>query len=241
MLTHALLLSLLAFQPQAPTPTATPKPATSTPAAPAAPAPKAAEPEKKPDAPKDEKPKEDKKEEKVDPYVLGFKMKDVDGKEQDLSQYKGKVVLMVNVASRCGYTPQYKGLEELYQSKKGKGFVILAFPANNFAGQEPGSDSEIKEFCTGEKSEYKVTFPIFSKVSVKGKDQCDLYKKLAAQPAPVGGDPKWNFHKFLVDRNGNVVARFDSKVDPKDADLARKIDELLGAEKKDDKKPETKK
>jgi len=213
MLTPSLILALCAWQPDAPKPNV---PAPSSPATPATPA----EPEKK-DA-------------KIDPYVLGFKMQDIDGKEQDLSQYKGKVVMIVNVASRCGYTPQYKGLQELYELKKDKGFVILAFPANDFAGQEPGKDSEIKEFCTGT---YKVTFPLFAKVAVKGKDQCELYKKLAAQPKPIGGDPKWNFQKFLVDKQGNVVARYEPKAEPKDGDITKKIDELLAAvePKKDEK------
>lgn len=207
MLTPTILFALAVWQPEAPKPES-PKPAAPAPAAPTKPA----EPEKK--------------EEKVDPYVLGFKMQDIDGKEQDLAQYKGKVVMIVNVASRCGYTPQYKGLQELYDAKKDKGFVILAFPANDFASQEPGKDSEIKDFCT---STYKVTFPMFAKVSVKGKDQCELYKKLAAQPKPVGGDPKWNFQKFLVDKQGNVVARYDPKAEPKDIDITKKIDELLAA------------
>lgn len=188
----------------------------------------AAQPAPKPDpkpqpAPAATQPKSD---QKADAQVLGFKMKDIDGKEQDLAQYKGKVVLMVNVASKCGYTKQYAGLESLYESRKDKGLVVLGFPANNFGGQEPGTEKEIKEFCTGT---YKVTFPMFSKISVKGDDQCALYKKLASQPAPVGGEPKWNFTKFLIDRSGNVVARFDSKVDPQSEELTKKIDELLAA------------
>ncbi|MEK6701741.1 MAG: redoxin family protein [Planctomycetota bacterium] len=172
----------------------------------------------------------------VSPYVLGFKMKDIDGKEQDLAQYKGKVIMIVNVASQCGNTPQYDNLEKLYQEKKDKGFVILAFPANNFREQEPGTDSEIKAFCTSGK--YHITFPLFSKVSVtdKDKDQCDLYKTIASQPKPIGGNPEWNFQKFLVDRNGNVVSRFDPKTDPMNAAVTRKIDELLAA-KAGDAKP----
>ncbi len=161
---------------------------------------------------------------KVDAYVLGFKMNDIDGNEKNLEDFKGSVVLMVNVASKCGYTSQYKGLEKLYQDKKDKGLVILGFPANNFGNQEPGTDADIKKFCT---SEYNVTFPMFAKISVKGDDQHPLYKKLAAQPAPIGGDPKWNFTKFLVDRKGNVVARFDTRTAPDDAELNRQIDELL--------------
>jgi glutathione peroxidase len=161
---------------------------------------------------------------KVDAYVLGFKMNDIDGNEKNLEDFKGSVILMVNVASKCGYTTQYKGLEKLYQDKKDKGLVILGFPANNFGNQEPGTEADIKKFCT---SEYNVTFPMFAKISVKGDDQHPLYKKLAAQSAPIGGDPKWNFTKFLVDRNGNVVARFDTRTSPDDTELNRQIDELL--------------
>jgi glutathione peroxidase len=163
---------------------------------------------------------------KTDAYVLGFKMKDIDGKEVDLAQYKGQVILIVNVASKCGYTPQYAALEKLYKDKKAKGFVILGFPANNFGEQEPGTDAEIKTFCT---SKYNVTFPMFSKISVRGDDQHPLYQKLASQPKPIGGDgiPEWNFTKFLVDKKGNVVERFTSKVKPDDPTLVRRIDEQL--------------
>ena len=184
-------------------------------------------PETKPEAKPENKPAEQpasKPAEKVDPYVLGFKMKDIDGNDKNLEDFKGSVVLMVNVASKCGYTSQYKGLEKLYQDRKDKGLVIIGFPANNFGNQEPGTEADIKKFCT---SEYSVTFPMFSKISVKGDDQHPLYKKLAAQPAPVGGDPKWNFTKFLVDRSGNVVARFDTRTAPNDTELNRQIDDLL--------------
>lgn len=182
-------------------------------------------------APADAKPGDDSKATdapKVDPYVLGFTMKDIDGSDKNLADFKGSVVMMVNVASQCGFTNQYKGLEALYQNMKSDGLVIVGFPANNFGGQEPGTDKDIKEFCT---SKYSVTFPMFSKVSVKGDDICPLYKKLTTQPAPLGGDVGWNFTKFLVDRNGNVVARFDSRVKPEDTELLRKIDELLAAAK----------
>jgi glutathione peroxidase len=163
-------------------------------------------------------------------YVLGFKMKRIDGKEEDLSIYKGKVVIIVNVASRCGFTGQYKALEQLYKDHKDEGLVILGFPANNFREQEPGSNSEIAEFC---KSTYDVNFPMFEKISVKGDDQHPLYKKLAGQPAPIGGDPKWNFTKFVVNKEGKVVARFDAKGDGKTRDalepgLVKKVEELLG-------------
>lgn len=162
----------------------------------------------------------------ANPYVLGYTMKDIDGKDVDLSQYKGKVILFVNVASKCGYTPQYLGLEKLYKEKAAKGFVILGFPANNFGEQEPGSDAEIKSFCS---SKYNVTFPMFSKISVRGEDAHPLYKQIAAQPKPIGGDPQWNFTKYLIDKNGNVVGRFDPKVKPDDATMNRRIDELLGS------------
>ena len=165
---------------------------------------------------------------KEDSYVLGFTMKSLDGKDVDLASFKGKVVLMVNVASKCGLTPQYEGLQKLYADKKDKGFVILGFPANNFGSQEPGTDKEISEFCT---SKYNVTFPMFSKISVKGDDTHPLYKKLIGQPAPIGGEPKWNFTKFLVDRTGHVVARFEPKTKPDDAAVIAKIDELVAAGK----------
>jgi glutathione peroxidase len=161
-------------------------------------------------------------------YVLDRTMKLIDGKEQDLAAYKGKVVVLVNVASKCGYTAQYQGLEKLYQDKKDQGLVILAFPANNFGGQEPGTNDEVAKFC---KDKFGVSFPMFEKISVKGPDQHELYKKLAAQPAPVGGDPKWNFTKFVVDRTGHVVARYDAKAKggTLEPEMVAKIDELLGA------------
>lgn len=169
----------------------------------------------------DKKAAEEKPAEKPDPFVLRYVMKDIDGSDQNLEQYKGKVVLIVNVASECGFTPQYKGLQALYESRKDKGLVILGFPANNFGSQEPGKNEEIKAFCT---SKYAVTFPMFSKVSVKGEDAEPLFKQLAAN----AGAPTWNFNKYLVDRTGNVVQRFAERVKPDDATLVGKIDELLG-------------
>jgi glutathione peroxidase len=160
-------------------------------------------------------------------YVLGHAMKLIDGTDQDLGAYKGKVVVFVNVASKCGYTPQYEGLEKLYREKKDSGLVILGFPANNFGGQEPGTNAEVAEFC---KSSYGVTFPMFEKISVKGEDQHPLYRQLAAQPEPIGGDPKWNFTKFVADKSGRVAARFDSKAKPDDKDFIARIDELLAQE-----------
>lgn len=158
--------------------------------------------------------------------ALAFTMKDIDGKDQDLRQYYGDVVLMVNVASKCGYTPQYKGLEKLYEDKKDKGFVILGFPANNFGRQEPGSDTQIKDFCT---KNYNVTFPLFSKVSVKGDDCCPLYQYLTDKKAghKHGGDVKWNFSKFLVNRKGEIIARFDSATEPDAKKLLKAIDKAL--------------
>jgi glutathione peroxidase len=158
--------------------------------------------------------------------VYAFTMKSIDGKDVPLSEFKGKVLLFVNVASQCGYTPQYKDLEALYRTYKDRGLVILGFPANNFGRQEPGTDAEIKAFCT---TTYDVTFPMFSKISVKGDDQHPLYRYLtskAANPA-LAGDVKWNFTKFLVDRNGNVVRRFGSSVKPLSADLVEAIEAAL--------------
>lgn len=173
---------------------------------------------------------EEKPVEKPSPYVLGYTMKDIDGKDVDLASFKGKVVLIVNVASKCGMTPQYEGLQKLYEEKKDSGLVILGFPANNFGGQEPGSDEQIKTFCT---TNYKVTFPMFSKISVRDDktngEAHPLYKQLAAQPSPAGGAPEWNFTKYLVDRNGNVVEKFPFRTPPSDATLQRRIDELLAA------------
>jgi glutathione peroxidase len=191
-----------------------------------------AKPAAAPQPKKDAKPA-DPKPVATDPYVLGFTMNRIEGTKEDLATYKGKVVLIVNVASQCGYTKQYAGLEKLYESKKSDGFVILGFPANEFGKQEPGTNAEIKEFCS---AKFSVTFPMFEKIVVKGEGTAPLYVKLAAQPAPIGGEPKWNFTKFLVDKNGNVVARYEPKVAPDDEKLAAKIDELLKAKPQDDSK-----
>lgn len=162
----------------------------------------------------------------VDAHVLGFTLDDIDGKPQNLEQYKGKVVLIVNVASRCGYTRQYEGLQKLYAEKKDAGLVVLGFPSNDFGNQEPGTNEEIKEFCSGK---YSVTFPMFSKIAVTGEQAHPLYKKLASQPAPLGGAPQWNFTKFLVDRSGKVVSRYESRSKPDDPQFIKRIDELLEA------------
>jgi glutathione peroxidase len=155
--------------------------------------------------------------------ILDFTMKTIDGKDKSLSEYKGEVLLVVNVASECGYTPQYKDLEKVFEQYKEKGFRILAFPANNFGGQEPGSDQEIKTFC---ESKYSVTFDLFSKISVKGEDQHPLYRYIT-KDSPFAGDVKWNFQKYLVDRRGNVVAMFPSRVKPTDKAFIDKLEALL--------------
>lgn len=155
---------------------------------------------------------------------LDFTMKDIDGKEVDLSKNKGKVVLYVNVASKCGLTPQYKGLQELHKKYSGKGLVIIGFPANNFGGQEPGSNEEIKEFCT---SKYDVEFKIMSKVSVKGEDQCGLYKYLTSKESNPkhAGDITWNFEKFMIGRDGAISNRFKPKTKPEE--MIKAIEEEL--------------
>ena len=158
--------------------------------------------------------------------VYDFTMKSIDGKQVPLSSYKGKVVLIVNVASECGFTPQYKGLESLYLKYKDKGFVILGFPANNFGQQEPGTDAEIKTFCT---TKYNATFDMFSKISVKGDDQDPLYKFLTSSKTDpkFSGDVKWNFQKYLVDRRGNIVARFLSATEPMSEDVTSAVEKAL--------------
>ncbi len=156
--------------------------------------------------------------------IYDFTMKTIDGKEKSLADYKGEVLLVVNVASECGFTPQYKDLEEVFEKYKGKGFRILAFPANNFGAQEPGTDQEIKTFC---ESKYSVTFDLFSKISVKGDDQHALYRYIT-KDSPFPGDVKWNFQKYLVDKQGNIVAMFPSRVKPSDKTFVEKVESLLG-------------
>ncbi len=155
--------------------------------------------------------------------IFSFTMKNIDEENVSLSDFKGKAILIVNTASKCGYTPQYTGLEELYQQYKDRGFVVLAFPANNFMGQEPGTDKEIKNFCL---LKYKTTFPIFAKISVKGEDIHPLYQYLTTQSG-FNGPIKWNFNKFLVTPDGNVVARFDSQVKPKDPQIILALEKIL--------------
>jgi glutathione peroxidase len=154
---------------------------------------------------------------------LAGTVKKIDGTPVDLAAYKGKVVLVVNVASRCGYTGQYAGLQKLYDTYKGKGFVILGFPANEFGAQEPGSDAEIAQFCS---SKYGVTFDMFSKIVVKGADKAPLYKALTESSTPPG-EVGWNFEKFLIGRDGKVVGRYKSGVAPDDGKLTSAIEAEL--------------
>ena len=157
--------------------------------------------------------------------IYDFTLPSIDGKSMPLSDFKGKVILVVNVASRCGYTPQYSALESIYEKYKDQGFVILGFPANNFGQQEPGTNEEIKTFCS---RKYNVTFPMYAKVSVKGDDETPLYSYLTKNANPtVAGDIKWNFTKFLVDRTGHVVQRFESKITPDSQEVVAAIEKLL--------------
>jgi len=157
--------------------------------------------------------------------IYDFTLPLLDGTPAPLANYKGKVILMVNVASRCGFTPQYSGLEATYEKYKDQGFVILGFPANNFGGQEPGTNEEIKTFC---QTKYSVTFPVYGKISVKGDDQAPLYAFLTKDANPsLTGDIKWNFTKFLVDRNGKVVERFEPATKPDSPEVVAAIEKLL--------------
>ena len=157
--------------------------------------------------------------------IYDFTLPLLNGKDAPLADYKGKVVLVVNVASRCGFTPQYSALESIYEKYKDQGFVIIGFPANNFAGQEPGTNEEIAKFCTGK---YNVTFPVYGKISVKGDDQAPLYSYLTKDANPtLAGDIKWNFTKFLIDRNGKVVQRFEPPVTPDSPEVVSAIETQL--------------
>lgn len=146
--------------------------------------------------------------------------KTLEGADTSLKAYAGKVVLVVNVASRCGNTPQYAGLEELYKKFSGDGLMVVGFPCNDFGGQEPGTNAEIKEFCT---AKYNVTFPMMDKVHVKGPEQCPLYAALTGPSAQFPGDVKWNFGKFLIGRDGSVIARFEPGVKPGDPKVVEAI------------------
>lgn len=159
---------------------------------------------------------------------LDLTVMSIDGEPVDLKQYKGSVVLIVNTASKCGFTNQYEGLEALYKAFKDSGFVILGFPANNFANQEPGTNNEIKQFC---QTEYGVSFPMFAKISVKGKDQHPLYRYLTDKSEhSFGGAIKWNFTKFLINRKGVIVDRFAPVIKPSGEKIKKAIIEQLSAE-----------
>lgn len=157
------------------------------------------------------------------PKVYDFTLNDIDGKPVSLSQFKGKVLLLVNTASFCGNTPQYADLEKMYEQYREKGFEILAFPANNFGKQEPGTDTEIKTFCY---TKYSLSFPLFSKISVAGDDTHPLYRYLTEQ-SPFPGEVEWNFQKYLVDRSGAVVARYPHRMKPLAPEIVQDIERAL--------------
>jgi len=158
--------------------------------------------------------------------IYDIKLKDINGKDVTLAEYKGKALLIVNVASKCGFTKQYAGLEAVYEKYKHKGLVVLGFPCNQFGGQEPGSNEEIKEFCT---STFNVTFPLYDKIDVNGANRSPLYTLLAGKESPFPGDIKWNFNKFLISRDGKILQRFESKVTPESTDLTGAIESALAA------------
>ena len=155
--------------------------------------------------------------------VHDFSVRTIEGQEKPLADYKGKALLIVNTASRCGFTGQYKGLQALYEKYRDRGFEVLAFPANNFMNQEPGNEAAIKEFC---ELNFRTTFPLFAKISVKGKDQHPLYRYLTSQPE-FAGDIAWNFNKFLVGPDGKVAARFGSRTDPLAPELKQQVEAVL--------------
>lgn len=157
--------------------------------------------------------------------IYDFPLTDIDGNEMTLESYKGNVLLIVNVASKCGYTPQYEGLQSIYEEFKDDGLVVIGFPANNFRGQEPGTNEDIKQFC---RLEYGVEFPMAAKVSVKGDDKAPLFAYLTSlENQDFDGDIKWNFEKFLIDREGNLIRRFRSSVKPESETLTSAIKSLL--------------
>ncbi len=158
--------------------------------------------------------------------LLDIPLKDIDGKDTSLKAYQGKVMLVVNVASKCGFTPQYKGLEALHKKFKEQGFTVLGFPCNDFGAQEPGTNAEIKEFCS---ANYSVSFPLFDKLHVKGPEQHPLYAALTGKGSPFPGDVGWNFGKFLIGKDGRIIARFDSKVSPESTDLVAAVEKALAA------------
>ena len=160
--------------------------------------------------------------------IYDFTMNDIDGNSVNLGNFKGKVLLIVNVASKCGFTGQYAGLEKLYQTHSSNGLVVLGFPANNFMGQEPGTEAEIKHFCS---LNYGVTFPMFAKISVKGKTQHPLYEFLTSKETNphFDGAISWNFNKFLIGREGTILGRFGSRTAPDDEELVAAVDHALNA------------
>ncbi|MEA3212479.1 MAG: glutathione peroxidase [Chthoniobacter sp.] len=161
-----------------------------------------------------------------DPKLYTIPLKDIDGKETSLKQYAGKALLVVNVASKCGFTPQYAGLEAVWRKYQDQGLVVVGFPCNDFGAQEPGTTAEIKQFCT---LKYDVTFPLFDKLHVKGPEQHPLYEALTGKDSPAPGPIKWNFGKFVIGRDGKILARFDSNVKPDSAELASAIEAALAA------------
>lgn len=163
--------------------------------------------------------------ETADPGLHSFTATTIDGRERPLSEYRGKALLVVNTASRCGFTPQYGSLEKLYETYRGRGFEVLAFPSNDFMGQEPGTNAQIREFCA---LRYGTTFPLFAKIRVKGEDAHPLYRYLTSRPG-LEGAISWNFNKFLVDPRGKVTARFGSKTDPMSSELVSELEKILPA------------
>jgi glutathione peroxidase len=160
------------------------------------------------------------------PSLTDIPLKDIDGKATSLKAWKGQVLLVVNVASKCGYTPQYKSLEATHQKFKPQGFAVLGFPCNDFGAQEPGTNEDIKAFCS---SKYDVTFPLFDKLHVKGADQHPLYAALTGKDSPFPGDVKWNFGKFLIGRDGKILKRWDSGVKPDSKEITEAIEAALAA------------
>ena len=160
------------------------------------------------------------------PPLREIPLKDINDKETSLKAYEGKVLLVVNVASKCGFTPQYKSLEAIHQKYKDKGFTVLGFPCNDFGAQEPGTNEQIKEFCS---ATYNVTFPLFDKIHIKGPEQHPLYTALSGKDSPFPGPVKWNFGKFVIGRDGKILKRFDSAAKPDSADVVQAIEAALAA------------
>ena len=158
--------------------------------------------------------------------LYDISLKDIDGKATTLAPLKGRVLLIVNVASECGYTPQYQGLQAVFTKYEGKGLTVLGFPCNQFGGQEPGTNAEIKTFCS---TTFHVTFPLFDKIDVNGANRHPLYAALAGKASPFPGDIKWNFGKFVIGRDGKILARFDSKFEPESPEVIKAIESALAA------------